>query len=107
VTPPRTTAGRRLTIYVAAHDHVGHHALVGELMTRARHLPVAGATVFRGTKGYGESERLHQAHLVGDDAPVRMVVVDTPEQIDRFRAAIDDLVGSATVVVDDVEIVDP
>lgn len=99
--------GQRLSVYLNAYDHVGHHALMGELMTRARHLPVAGATVLRGTEGYGRSEQLHRPHLLGKDAPMQLVVVDTAEQIERYRTVIADLIGDATVVVDDVEIEDP
>lgn len=102
-----TEPGRRLTVYLSTRDHVGHHALVSELITRARRVGVAGATVFHGAEGFGASERLHRPHLVGHDEPVRVVVVDTPEQIERFRDAIDDLLGDTAVVTDDLEIVTP
>jgi PII-like signaling protein len=99
--------GRRLTVYLTARDHVGHHTLLSELVARARAVPVAGLTVFRDASGFGESTRVHHPHLVGDDAPLRVVVVDSPERVERFHAAVVDLIGDAMVVIDDVEIVPP
>jgi hypothetical protein len=100
-----TAAGRRLTVYLTARDHVAHHTLLSELVARARAVPVAGLTVFRDASGYGESARVHHPHLVGDDSPLRIVVVDAPERVERFHATVADLIGEALVVVDDVEIV--
>jgi uncharacterized protein len=98
--------GKRLTILLGARDHVGGHGLVSELLERARRAGVAGATVFRAHEGFGSSGRLHRTHVLSEDAPMAVVIVDRPERIDAYLADIYDLVTDALVTVDDVEIVD-
>lgn len=106
MSPAPGRPGKRLTILFGARDHVGPHGLVSELLTRARHAGMAGATVFRAHEGYGESGRLHRTHVLSEDAPLALVVVDQPERIDSFLDEIGDLVADAMVTVEDVEIVD-
>jgi PII-like signaling protein len=50
---------------------------------------------------------VHRTHLVAEDAPETVVLVDRPEAIDRFVAEMQSLLAGLLVVVDDVEIVEP
>ena len=63
-------------------------------------------TVFQGHAGYGHSGRLHHTHLLVEDSPLSIVIVDLPERIDTFLDEIDDLVEEVFVVVDDVEVIE-
>ncbi len=67
---------------------------------------MAGATVLEAAEGYGSSGRLHKTHLVGDDAPVAVVLVDRPEKIESFLGRITDILDGVLVVREDVEILD-
>lgn len=97
---------KRLTVYTGVRHRVHHRPLAVELMRRARHAGMAGATVFQAQSGYGHSGRMHRVHLVVEDAPETVVVVDRPERIDAFVEEVADLLDGMLVVVDDVEIVE-
>lgn len=94
--------GQRLTILLGSRDHAGHHSLSTELLSRARKAGLAGATLLQGVEGRGRSGRLHRRHVVGEDAPVAIVIVDTPEKIEAFRDSLSSLGSTLVTVVDDV-----
>ena len=103
--PFPTSTARRITVQLSGRDQVRHRALVVQLLHDAHQTGVAGATVFRGQEGYGTSGRLHTTHLLSDDAPLSLVIIDSPERIDSFLAAHADLLKQVAVVADDVEVV--
>jgi uncharacterized protein len=105
---PRSLArpGKRLTLLMHVHDHVGHTSLRHELFKRARRTKVAGATAFEGDQGFGLSGHVHRGHLISDDRPVAVIIVDEPTKIDEFLVNITDLLDRIVVTIDEVEIVD-
>lgn len=60
---------------------------------------IAGATVFRGLEGYGESGEIHHRRLVAHDQPVVINVVDTPENIERLVEALDPLMDTGMIAI--------
>lgn len=103
---PSGRAGRRLTVLLRVQDHAGHHSLMVELVKRARKGNVAGVTVYEGVTGFGASGSLHRTRLWRDDAPLSLVVVDEPDRVEGYLAAIGDLLSDVMVVVDDVTILE-
>jgi len=97
---------KRLTVYLELRDRAHHQPIMLELLKRARQGKLAGMTVFQGQAGYGNSGRLHHMHLLFQDAPQSVVVIDLPERIDAFLDEIDDLLGDVLVVIDDVDVVE-
>ncbi len=97
----------RLTIVVGETDHHGHQPVYVEIVARARRLRMAGATVVRGTAGFGATSHLHHEHplRLSIDQPVAIVVVDRTERIDALLAEIVDLVGGGLVLREPVEVV--
>lgn len=96
----------RLTLLMTFHDHAGRKGLEMEVLRRARKAKLAGLTVFEAVEGFGHSGLLHRSHLMSDDAPLAIVIVDAPEKIDRFLASISELLSGIRVVLDDVEVID-
>ncbi len=101
---PRVRA-RRLTLWCTVRDRSDHRPLVVELLRRARAADLAGVTVFEAVAGYGTGRLLHRQHLLADEAPLAVVVVDEPEAVDRFLADLADLSTSVTSMVVDVDVV--
>jgi PII-like signaling protein len=95
-----------VSIHVTVHDRSGHRSLTTELLRRARGAGLAGATVFQAVEGFGASGRTHRTHLVAEDAPVTVVVVDRPEAVEAFLAGLGDLLSGVLVVTEDVDIVE-
>jgi len=98
--------GARLTVLMSTHDHVRHTSLRTEIIKRARRASRAGATVFEGTEGFGQSGQVHRTPLVRADPPLAVVVVDEPDRVERFLEGLAPLLHDVAVIVEDVEILD-
>jgi uncharacterized protein len=96
----------RLTLLMTFHDHAGRKGLEMEMIRRARRAKMAGVTVFEAVEGFGNSGFMHRSHLVSDDSPLAVVIVDAPERIETFLSSIAELLSGIRVVLDDVEILD-
>lgn len=98
--------GVRLTLMMTFQDHARHRSLEMEVLKRARKAKLAGLTVFEGQEGFGGSGFVHRTHVMSDDAPLALVMIDTPEKIDVFLESIADLLEGVIAVREDVEILD-
>lgn len=80
-----------------------HEAIV----RRALDARLAGATVLRGTIGYGRHSRIHTAKLMelSLDLPLVIEIVDEEEAIEKFLPTIDRVVGEGLVTLEAVRIV--
>jgi PII-like signaling protein len=98
---------KRLTIFIGESDHYLHHSLCTEVVARARASGLAGASVFRGTEGFGATGHLHTARLLSlsEDLPVAIVIVDEAARIEAFLPQLDGLVTGGLVILDDVEVI--
>lgn len=101
-----TQPAMRATILCGIRDRLHHRSLVVELVQRARRARLAGATVFEGVEGYGEPGSLHARHLLADDSPASIVLVDRAEQVEAFLHANRELLAGVMVTLEDVEVVD-
>lgn len=90
---------KRLSLTMMAHDHSGHHALSTEVLARARHAKMAGATVLAGRPSQPGA---HHGHLLGENSPLRILIVDTEPKITAFVEQLSDLSPSLVLVVEDV-----
>lgn len=74
---------RRLTIYLGEDKSDIDQPLFKSIVQEARTMHIAGATVIRGTAGYGRSTRMHTADvLFSEDLPVIVEIVDTAAKIE-------------------------
>lgn len=101
---PRTPIpdARRLTILLRSRDHAHHHSLATELLKRARHARLAGATMLQAVQGQGRSGNVHRQHLFSEDVPISIVIVDEGPKIAAFVEQIADLVDRSVVVVEPI-----
>jgi len=75
----------RLRIYIGEDKRHADQSLYEAIVIKARQLQMAGATVVRGTLGYGRSTRLHTTEVVfSEDLPVIVEIVDSEERIAKF-----------------------
>jgi uncharacterized protein len=86
---------QRIRIYIGEDKRHGDQSLYQAILRKARQLHMAGATVVRGTMGFGRSTRLHTVEvLCSEDLPVIVEIVDTQQKIRDFvmlLAEIDDI----------------
>ena len=96
----------RVSILLSLHDHARHGSLMIRLLQKAHHAKLAGATAFEAYAGYGASGQVHRTHLMSDDAPVTLVIIDLPDRIDAFLEEVAGLLHGVVVTVDDIDVLD-
>lgn len=102
-----TGPATRLTIFIGEDDQWHHHPVYTEIVHRAPHAGLAGASVMRGIEGYGKSSRVHTTRILSlsEDLPFAIVIVDTDDKIRDFLPQLDELVSEGLVILDPVEVV--
>ena len=83
-----------------------HHGkpLYEAVVQKCRELSIAGATVFRGLEGYGESAEIHRHHLVVHDQPIVITIIDSEENIRGLLPAIEEMVDTGLIAMSDVQV---
>ncbi|MCU7727712.1 DUF190 domain-containing protein [Actinoplanes sp. KI2] len=97
----------RLTIFLGEDDTWHHKPLYHEIVSRAHHAGLAGASVLRGIEGYGASSRIHTSRLLSlsEDLPLAVIIVDQEDRIRAFLPQLDELVTEGLVILDPVEVI--
>lgn len=97
----------QLTIYVNEADMLDDMPLHENIVRRLLHFEIAGATVFRGSMGYGKHGRVHRKRLFGvsDDRPVAVVAVDDAARIRPILVELKALVPEGLITLQEVEVV--
>ena len=102
---PAATPARILRIHISESDRHQGKPLFEAIVAKCRELKIAGATVFRGLEGYGESAGLHRAHLVRHDQPIVVVIVDTSDNLARLLPAIEPMIDTGVLASSEVEMI--
>lgn len=96
----------RLRIYVGEDKRHGEKPLYEAIVLKARNVQMAGATVVRGSLGYGRSTRLHTTGVVfSEDLPVIVEIVDSHDNIRKFAALLAGINDIGLVTCDEVTVV--
>jgi PII-like signaling protein len=95
-----------LRIFIGETDRFNHQPLYEAIVLKARELGLAGATVFRGSMGFGASSHLHTAKILrlSDDLPILIEIVDEQTQIDKFLPLLDQMLGGGLVTLEKVQV---
>jgi PII-like signaling protein len=100
---PRQPA-KILRLHLSEQDKYDGKPLYEAIVGKCHELSVSGAMVFRGLEGYGESAEIHRRHLVGNDAPIVVTIIDSDENIRRLLAVLEEMTDTALIAISDVEI---
>ncbi|RKX32951.1 MAG: DUF190 domain-containing protein [Verrucomicrobia bacterium] len=97
---------KRLRILVCEHDHIGPRPLSETIVLKAKELGLSGASVFKGTMGFGGRNHLHRKDVfrLSSDRPVVIELTDSEELIERLLPFIDEFVEGGLVTIEDVTI---
>jgi PII-like signaling protein len=98
-----TRPGQLLRLHFSESDRHGGRPLYEAVVDRCRELGIAGATVFRGLEGFGETAELHRRHLLRRDEPIVVMVVDSPENIARLVPEVERMMAGGMIATSDVE----
>ncbi|NQE65330.1 MULTISPECIES: DUF190 domain-containing protein [unclassified Caulobacter] len=95
-----------LRIYTDDNASVGDRSLRDVIVQRAREARLAGATVLRGNKGFGESARVHEPRPFefNDNLPIVIEIVDEEARLRAFLPALADLKDIGLMTFEKVEV---
>lgn len=98
--------GCLLRIFIGDADRHEGRPLYEWLVLRARELGVAGATVLRGSMGYGAHSRLHTFKIerLSEDLPVVLEFVDSREKLEGFLADVDAVIHEGLATMEKAEV---
>jgi PII-like signaling protein len=96
-----------LRIFIGESDKHHGRPLYEVIVEEARRRHLAGATVLRGTLGFGASSRIHTAKILrlSEDLPMVIEIVDRPERIAEFLPDLDAMIGEGLVTLERVRII--
>ncbi|MGE5233300.1 MAG: DUF190 domain-containing protein [Acidobacteriota bacterium] len=98
--------GVLIRVFIGESDQWHHQPLATALLERLRREGFAGATVFRGSAGFGARSILHTMHLLrlSEDLPVLLEIVESPENVPRLQAILDEMVDDGLVTMEKVQV---
>ncbi len=97
--------GELLRILISESDRYDGQPLHEAIVAKCRELKIAGASVFAGLEGYGESAEMHRAHLVHSDRPIVVVIVDSAENIQRLVPEVEKMLDTGLIVRSKVQMI--
>jgi PII-like signaling protein len=92
-----------LRLHFGESDQYNGKPLYEAIVNRCKELGIAGATVFRGLEGYGETAEIHRHHLIGKDQPIVVTIVDTPERLERLIPELEEMMDTGMIATSDVD----
>jgi PII-like signaling protein len=92
-----------LRLHFGEGDRYNGKPLYEAIVNRCLELKIAGATVFRGLEGFGETAEIHRHHLVRKDQPIVVTIVDTEENLARLIPEVEEMMDTGMIATSDVE----
>ena len=95
-----------LRIFIGESDRLHGQPLHEAIVLKARETHLAGATVLRGSMGFGKSSRLHTAKILrlSMDLPIVIELVDSEEKINAFLPVLDAMIVGGLVTLEKVRV---
>ncbi|MBZ5577220.1 MAG: DUF190 domain-containing protein [Acidobacteriia bacterium] len=94
---------RLLRLHFSEGDRYQGKPLYEAIVDRAKTLGIAGATVFRGLEGYGETAEIHRKHLMRHDEPIVVTIVDSAENLERLIPEVEAMMDTGLIATSEVE----
>jgi len=102
---PVPTPAKILRLHFSEHDRYRGKPLYEAVVEKCRELHIAGATVYRGLEGYGETAEMHRSHLLTHDLPIVVSIVDSAENVARLLPVVEEMMDKGLIAMSDVEMI--
>jgi PII-like signaling protein len=95
-----------LRIFLGEDARFEHQPLYEAIVTKARQMQLAGATVLRGPMGFGHTSQIHTTKILNlaENLPVVVEIVDAQAKIDAFLPVLDGMMSGGLVTLEKVQI---
>ena len=96
-----------LRIFIGESDRWERKPLYEAIVLKARECHIAGATVIRGSMGFGKTSRLHTSKILrlSGDLPLIIEIVDSEEKINGFLPILDGMMGGGLVTLEKARVI--
>jgi PII-like signaling protein len=94
-----------MRIHISESDRLGNKPLYEAIVAKCREMKIAGATVFRGLEGYGETAEMHKSHLTRHDQPIVISIVDSAENLAQLVPVVEEMMDTGLLAVSDVRVI--
>ena len=96
-----------LRIFIGESDRFERKPLYEAIVSKAREMHLAGATVLRGPMGFGKSSRMHTAKILrlSMDLPMVIEIVDSEEKINAFLPALEGMMSGGMITLERVQVI--
>jgi hypothetical protein len=99
---PDYRPAKLLRLHFTERDRFLGKPLYEAIVEKCRELKIAGATVFRGLEGYGDTAEIHRSHVMRHDLPIVVQIVDSAENIARLVPVVEAMMDRGLIAISDV-----
>jgi uncharacterized protein len=93
-----------LRLHFTERDRHQGKPLFEAMIEKCRELKIAGATVFRGLEGYGDTAEIHRSRVLRHDLPIIVQIVDSAESIQRLVPILEEMMDKGLIAISDVNV---
>jgi hypothetical protein len=102
---PNYQPAKLLRLHFTERDRHQGKPLYEAIIHKCQELKIAGATVFRGLEGYGDTAEIHRSHILTHDLPIVVQIVDSDENIQRLLPVLEEMMDQGLIAMSDVNMV--
>jgi uncharacterized protein len=92
-----------LRLHFSEHDRYHGKPLYEAIVQKCQELKIAGATVFRGLEGYGDTAEIHRSRVLTHDLPIVVQIVDSENNIQRLLPTLEEMLDKGLIAMSDVK----
>jgi PII-like signaling protein len=93
-----------LRIHFTEQDRWQGKPLYEAIVDTCHALKIAGATVYRGLEGYGETAEIHKPHILTHDLPIVVQIIDSEENIQKLLPVVEEMMEQGLIAVSDARV---
>ena len=93
-----------LRLHFTERDRYRDKPLYEAIVEKCLEMKIAGATVFRGLEGYGDTAEIHRSHMLTHDLPIIVQIVDSEERIAHLLPVVEDMMDKGLIAISDVSV---
>jgi PII-like signaling protein len=93
-----------LRLHFTERDRHQGKPLYEAIVNKCLELKIAGASVFRGLEGYGDTAEIHRSHILTHDLPIVVQIVDSEENIRRLLPVVEDMMDKGLIAMSEVNV---